>query len=61
MAPLPGSPQNTAVKTVGVTSAIEMLDNCQQIFPETDIFIAAAAVADYTPAQPSDKKNKKRR
>lgn len=57
--PVTGSPQNTAVKTVGVTSAIEMLDNCQQIFPETDIFIAAAAVADYTPAQPSDKKIKK--
>lgn len=51
--PLPG------VNTVQVTSALEMMHECEQAFGETDITIMAAAVADYMPAEFSKEKIKK--
>lgn len=55
-APLPRDPNITVVK---VESALEMLDACTKVFDEADISIMAAAVADYRPAQPRDKKIKR--
>ncbi len=47
------------VECVGVDSAQEMLDACLARLPDCDIFIACAAVADYRPAEVSDRKIKK--
>ncbi len=44
---------------VEVTSAQEMLDACQQVYPKQDIAIFAAAVADYAPANIATQKIKK--
>lgn len=55
-APLPRDPNITVVK---VESALEMLDACTKVFGDADISIMAAAVADYRPAQPRDKKIKR--
>ena len=53
------SVQNNAVKVVRVVSADEMFDACHQYFPEIDVAIAAAAVADYKPARSEKQKIKK--
>lgn len=42
-----------------VESAKEMLAECESHFPESDIAIMCAAVADYAPAHPVDKKIKR--
>ncbi len=47
------------VRVIDVKSAAEMLELCLQYFPETDITIMNAAVADYTPAYAADKKIKR--
>jgi phosphopantothenoylcysteine decarboxylase/phosphopantothenate--cysteine ligase len=47
------------VKVVAVKTAQEMYEASVRIFPETDIAVFAAAVADYTPARPSATKIKK--
>lgn len=49
-----------SVKTIKVTSAAEMLDECNKVFHESDVIIMAAAVADYTPAEVSKEKIKKK-
>ena len=51
-------PDPKGVNTVRVESAKQMLAACQGALP-ADIFIAAAAVADWTPAEVADKKMKK--
>lgn len=43
-----------------VHSAQEMYDACMQVFPQTDIAVMSAAVADYTPASVSKEKIKKK-
>lgn len=43
-----------------VDSAAEMLQSCESNFPSSNIFIMAAAVADYTPVNVSDTKIKKK-
>lgn len=48
------------VKTIEITTAKEMFDAVVKEFPEQDIVIKAAAVADYRPAQVSDQKVKKK-
>lgn len=50
---------NPAIAVVNVESAREMLDACQQRFDATDVTILTAAVADFTPAHPSDHKIKR--
>ncbi|MDE6066855.1 MAG: bifunctional phosphopantothenoylcysteine decarboxylase/phosphopantothenate--cysteine ligase CoaBC [Duncaniella sp.] len=50
---------NPAITTVHVESAREMLEECRKVFPETDIAIMCAAVADYAPATCSDRKIKR--
>ncbi len=47
------------VKTVHVVSAAQMADAVKKEFPECDIVVKAAAVADYRPANVSDEKIKK--
>jgi phosphopantothenoylcysteine decarboxylase / phosphopantothenate---cysteine ligase len=46
-------------RIVRVESAADMLDQCLQLLPECDIFIACAAVADYRPASVQAQKIKK--
>ncbi|GAB4189583.1 MAG: bifunctional phosphopantothenoylcysteine decarboxylase/phosphopantothenate--cysteine ligase CoaBC [Calditrichia bacterium] len=52
-------PLPEGIQWKSVTSAREMADTILNLYPETDIFISAAAVADYTPANASDAKIKK--
>jgi phosphopantothenoylcysteine decarboxylase/phosphopantothenate--cysteine ligase len=42
-------PDNEHIKVVSVTTAQEMYAECSKLFPETDIAVLAAAVADYRP------------
>ncbi|GAB4032693.1 bifunctional phosphopantothenoylcysteine decarboxylase/phosphopantothenate--cysteine ligase CoaBC [Spirosoma gilvum] len=48
------------IQRIPVRSAQEMFEATQSVFPEADIVILSAAVADYTPAHPADKKIKKK-
>lgn len=48
-----------SIELVNVESAREMLDACQQRFDVADVTILTAAVADFTPAHPSDRKIKR--
>lgn len=50
---------NPRIKVVDVESAREMLDACERIFPSCDTAIMCAAVADYAPAHPADRKIKR--
>lgn len=47
------------VKVVQVESALEMLGECEKLFPGTDIAIMCAAVADYRPADVAGHKIKR--
>lgn len=47
------------VRAVAITSADDMLNACRAAWPRNDVLIKAAAVADYTPAEPSATKRKK--
>lgn len=47
------------IKTIKVTSAAEMYDECMKNFKSYNIMIMAAAVADYTPKKKVDHKIKK--
>ena len=48
------------VQRVDVTSAKQMLDACERYFPEADITVMSAAVADYTPEEVATQKIKKK-
>jgi phosphopantothenoylcysteine decarboxylase/phosphopantothenate--cysteine ligase len=50
---------NTAIKRVDVTSASEMHLACLNYFPQADITVMSAAVADYTPVEVAAQKIKK--
>lgn len=47
------------IKVIGCTTAAQMNEHCQTIFPESDIGIMTAAVADYRPRVVSGEKIKK--
>ncbi len=53
-------PQNPSIRVVPVMSAQEMYAACASVFPETDITVLAAAVADYRPRVFSETKIKKK-
>lgn len=53
------SPSHPAIHSVSVTSANDMYQEATKVFPEVDIAVMAAAVADYTIADPANKKIKK--
>lgn len=50
---------NPRIKVVDVESAREMLEACERIFSSCDTAIMCAAVADYAPAHPADRKIKR--
>ncbi|WP_295124561.1 bifunctional phosphopantothenoylcysteine decarboxylase/phosphopantothenate--cysteine ligase CoaBC [uncultured Chitinophaga sp.] len=47
------------ITTIPVQTAADMLEQCTAIFPQTNIAVMAAAVADYRPANAADQKIKK--
>lgn len=47
------------IKTIRVTSALDMHKACHDLFKETDIVVGAAAVADYRPKEVATQKIKK--
>lgn len=57
--PVSVKPAEPSVNVVHVESARQMLAECENFWPETDIAIMAAAVADYAPAHPADRKIKR--
>ena len=57
--PVSISVKNPGINVVRVESAKEMLDECRKAFPTSEISIMCAAVADYAPANPSDRKIKR--
>ncbi len=56
---LVNSPSEGSIEVVRVGTAAEMLSACEANFEQCDLFIAAAAVADYTPVDFSQQKIKK--
>jgi phosphopantothenoylcysteine decarboxylase / phosphopantothenate---cysteine ligase len=52
-------PTNAAIRVVPVVSAADMHAACAEVFPEADITVLAAAVADYRPKTVSSVKIKK--
>ena len=52
-------PSSNEIKLVNVISAEDMFVECDKYFYKADITIMTAAVADYTPSEPSGKKIKK--
>ena len=59
LGPASVAPKNKNVKVIVVTSAGEMFTEADKYFKEADIFIGAAAVADFTPENYSSSKVKK--
>lgn len=54
------SPSNPNIKLHRVTSAGEMFQACEAVFPEAHIVVLSAAVADYKPKERADQKIKKK-
>ena len=50
---------HSLIEVISVTSAAEMYDACHRFYPDVDVAIAAAAVADYRPKFPAGQKIKK--
>lgn len=59
LGPVEIRPSEAAVEVVNVTSADEMYRACQSAFPQCDIAIMSAAVADYSVTNRSDRKIKR--
>lgn len=57
--PVSVSSKNPGVKVVSVESAREMLGASESAFDSADVVVLTAAVADYAPANPSDRKIKR--
>ena len=47
--PTKSSPSNSSINVIEVQTAEEMFQETTKVFPETDIAVLAAAVADYPP------------
>jgi phosphopantothenoylcysteine decarboxylase/phosphopantothenate--cysteine ligase len=59
--PVSISPVNIPAKTVRVNDARSMADECISAFPENDIAILSAAVADFTPVRKVEEKIRKKK
>lgn len=57
--PMSVRPKGIPFETLAVRSAEEMYRACLRLWPEMDLGILSAAVADYAPAQTADRKIKK--
>src|SRR5690606_25957728 len=53
-------PQDDRIRVEYVVSADDMLDACLKWFPESDVTVLSAAVADYKPAEVAERKIKKK-
>jgi phosphopantothenoylcysteine decarboxylase/phosphopantothenate--cysteine ligase len=58
--PVQLKPSGPKVKLIPVQTAAEMYEACVQYFSQSDVIVFAAAVADYTPKNPSSVKIKKK-
>ena len=61
LGPVRFMPSNTAVRTINVITADSMASECLSRFPDCDIAILSAAVADFTPEKTATEKIKKAR
>lgn len=52
--------QNANINVISVMSAEDMYKRCNELFPNTDIAVLSAAVADYKPKHVADQKIKKK-
>jgi phosphopantothenoylcysteine decarboxylase/phosphopantothenate--cysteine ligase len=59
LGPVSVKPVNVKVQVYPVVSANEMYEKCLSLFPEMDGAVMAAAVSDFTPAEPMDQKTKR--
>jgi phosphopantothenoylcysteine decarboxylase/phosphopantothenate--cysteine ligase len=59
LGPVDLRPKHRSISVVNVTTARSMAEECITRFPESDIAILAAAVADYAPSEISEKKLKR--
>ncbi len=57
--PVATAPSHPAVRVVKVESALEMLDQCRREFPDADVAVMCAAVADYRVKNPAATKIKR--
>ncbi len=57
--PVSIQPQSQSIQVINVESAREMQAHCLKLFPDNDIAIMCAAVADYAPAHVAEKKIKR--
>lgn len=57
--PVSVTPRNASVKVVSVESARQMLEACEKEWPDSDIAVMCAAVADYAPLHPAASKIKR--
>jgi phosphopantothenoylcysteine decarboxylase/phosphopantothenate--cysteine ligase len=60
LGPSPLRPLRSAVRVTEDTTAAEMHRACLEIFPQADIAVLAAAVADFRPVAPANQKIKKK-
>ncbi len=51
LGPVSRFPRNSSVEVINVTDAASMTKECIRLFPDCDIAILAAAVADFTPVR----------
>lgn len=54
-----GLPAPAGARVVAVETAAQLADACAEAFPDCDVLLMAAAVADFRPAEPADTKLKK--
>ena len=59
LGPVSLRPFNESVRIVDVVTARDMADHCINLFPDCEIAILAASVADFTPVETADKKIKR--
>lgn len=59
LGPVDIRPENTGFEVINVESGLEMLQACEKLFPDADIAIMTAAVADYTVSNPPTSKIKR--
>ncbi len=57
--PVKENTEHRQIERIDVESAAEMKDACEKIFPDVDIAVMAAAVADYTPEKTTENKMKR--
>ncbi len=50
---------DAGIKVIKVTTAAQMAEKCKELFKDSDLAVMAAAVADFTPAEPETSKIKK--